>query len=408
MRLKELFEAGELTGREANALGVYTAFTNAGFSDAQARALTAEVNRENSFQDRYLYGTHSDPYNRASNVGMISWQGPRHDSFMRFMNDQGRVDNSGNLIPGQETLDAQAKFVRYEMENEPSYRRTANEFLANPDIDPNTAAEVLGDNYIRWRRTDPEYSASGYANLSAGYNTLDRALSVAGPVSGPGYTPPSAFRTTVSTMSAPNLERPKLTPPNAVPNPFISIPARVNVIPPKFIPKIDVSKLPGPSGAINLKRDYRAEGVPLDSVKTLQKGLTTLGYNVGEQGVDGRYGGNTTSAVRKFQQDYGLQVDGIAGVQTLSAMREIFNNVSLPARPVSPTPRLSPNTTITTPPNIPKPATKATSGSPTPMGAQDRTGTGLTPPKPAPKPITPPKPKPSTGTPPTAMGVGPR
>ena len=404
MRLKELFEAGELTSREANALGVYNAFTNAGFSDAQARALTAEVNRENSFQDRYLYGTHTDPYNRASNAGMISWQGPRHDSFMRFMNDQGRIDNSGNLIPGQETLDAQAKFVRYEMENEPSYRRTATEFLGNPDIDPNTAAEVLGDNYIRWRRTDPNYSASGYANLSAGYNTLDRALTTAGP----NYTTPSAFRTTVSTMSAPNLERPKLTPPNAVPNPFTSIPARVNVIPPTVIPKIDVSKLPGPSGAINLKRDYRAEGVPLDSVKTLQKGLTTLGYNVGDQGVDGRYGGNTTSAVKKFQQDYGLQVDGIAGVQTLSAMREIFNNVSLPSRPVSPTPGLSPNTTITTPPNIPKPATKATSGSPTPMGAQDRTGTGLTPPKPAPKPITPPKPKPSIGTPPTAMGVGPR
>jgi hypothetical protein len=60
----------------------------------------------------------------------------------------------------------------------------------------------------------------------------------------------------------------------------------------------------------------------------------------------------------------------------------------------------------TTPTNIPKLTTG--SGSPTPMGAQDRTGTGLTLPKSAPKPITPPKPKPSTGTPPTAMGVGPR
>ena len=331
MKFTELFE-----DREANALGVYNAFLGAGFSNAQARALTAEVNRENSFQDRYLYGTHTDPYNRASNAGMISWQGPRHTSFMNFMRDAGRVDDSGNLIAGQDTLNAQAKFVRYEMENDPSYKRTANQFLANPDIDPNNAAKVLGDNYIRWRRTDPRYSASGYANLTAGYNTLDRALAA----NSSGAPTPS--------LTVPPTPTPvRLTPPGGdVPNPFNSFPARANIIPPTSIPKIDVSKLPAPSNAINLKREYRSEGGPLPSVKTLQQGLSTLGYSVGQHGVDGRYGRDTTSAVRKFQQDYGLQVDGIAGVQTLSAMKQIYDNVSLPSRPHTPTP---------TPPTIPAP-----------------------------------------------------
>jgi len=382
----------ELTRQEANALGVYNAFTNAGFSDAQAKALTAEVNRENSFQDRYLYGTHSDPYNRATNAGMISWQGPRHDSFMNYMRDAGRVDDSGSLIPGQETLDAQAKFVRYEMENVPDYSRTANEFLANPDIDPNTAAEVLGDNYIRWRRTDPAYSAAGYANLSSGYATLDRAMNTTGGTFAAGsYVPPSSD-VTLSTKSAPT---PVLRSPiPAPPNPFTSIPARVGILPPKFIPKIDVSKLPGPSGAINLRRDYRASGGPLDSVKTLQSGLSTLGYSVGDQGIDGRYGRNTTAAVRQFQQDYGLKVDGIAGVQTLSAMKEIFDKTSLPTRPVTPTPGLRSNTTVAT-----KPVVTAPKVNPTPMGAFDRTGPVVT----TPKPIVAPKPTPAPVIPPAAV-----
>jgi len=169
----------------------------------------------------------------------------------------------------------------------------------------------------------------------------------------------------------------------APPNPFTSIPARVGILPPKFIPKIDVSKLPGPSGAINLRRDYRASGGPLDSVKTLQSGLSTLGYSVGDQGIDGRYGRNTTAAVRQFQQDYGLKVDGIAGVQTLSAMKEIFDKTSLPARPVTPTPGLRPNTTVATTPVVTAPKVN-----PTPMGAFDRTGPVVTPPKPivAPRP----------------------
>lgn len=384
----------ELSRQEANALSVYTAFTNAGFSDAQARALTAEVNRENSFQDKYLYGTHSDPKNKATNIGMISWQGSRNDALMDWMRDRDLIDpdNPNRLKPGQATLDAQAEFVRHEMETIPDYNRTKEQFLSNPDIDPQTAAEVLGDNYIRWRRTDPEYSANGYASLTSGYNTLDRALRTTSGTPPTGtYVPPSS-NVTLSTKSAPP---PVLRSPiPAPPNPFTSIPARVGVLPPKFIPKIDVSKLPGPSNAINLKREYRASGGPVDSVKTLQQGLSTLGYSVGDKGIDGRYGRDTTAAVRKFQQDYGLQVDGIAGLQTLSAMKEIFDKTSLPARPTIPTPGLSPSTTIATRPviNTPKP-------NPTPMGAFDRTGPVMT----APKPVTPPKPMPAPVIPPAAV-----
>ncbi|MBR5775399.1 MAG: peptidoglycan-binding protein, partial [Bacteroidaceae bacterium] len=53
-------------------------------------------------------------------------------------------------------------------------------------------------------------------------------------------------------------------------------------------------------------------------VRKLQQSLVDAGYDVG--GVDGIYGSNTESAVRKYQQANGLAVDGIAGDETLGSL----------------------------------------------------------------------------------------
>ena len=53
-------------------------------------------------------------------------------------------------------------------------------------------------------------------------------------------------------------------------------------------------------------------------VRTIQDKLKRWGYYTGS--VDGIYGSQTVSAVKKFQQKNGLNVDGIAGTKTLSAM----------------------------------------------------------------------------------------
>lgn len=55
-------------------------------------------------------------------------------------------------------------------------------------------------------------------------------------------------------------------------------------------------------------------------VKKLQEALINAGYDVGSTGADGIYGSNTAAAVRKYQQDNGLSVDGIAGDQTLGKL----------------------------------------------------------------------------------------
>ena len=56
-------------------------------------------------------------------------------------------------------------------------------------------------------------------------------------------------------------------------------------------------------------------------VKELQVALKELGYNVGI--ADGDFGPATRRAVKQFQKDYGLSVDGIAGDQTVTALNRI-------------------------------------------------------------------------------------
>ncbi|MER6357291.1 protein kinase [Streptomyces sp. NPDC001634] len=49
--------------------------------------------------------------------------------------------------------------------------------------------------------------------------------------------------------------------------------------------------------------------------------LTKRGYGVGSTGADGEFGSGTASAVRSFQSDKGLDVDGIVGQETWTALR---------------------------------------------------------------------------------------
>lgn len=69
-------------------------------------------------------------------------------------------------------------------------------------------------------------------------------------------------------------------------------------------------------------------------VKKLQTALINAGYNVGSSGADGIYGSNTAAAVKAYQQANGLDVDGIAGDQTLG---KLYGSVSQPTTSATPT-----------------------------------------------------------------------
>ena len=57
-----------------------------------------------------------------------------------------------------------------------------------------------------------------------------------------------------------------------------------------------------------------------DSVYQLQKDLVRLGYKIS---VDGDFGSGTEKAVKQFQRDNNLSVDGIAGKDTLGKIEEL-------------------------------------------------------------------------------------
>ena len=60
---------------------------------------------------------------------------------------------------------------------------------------------------------------------------------------------------------------------------------------------------------------YRDSG---SDVLKMQKALVALGYNTG--GTDGKFGPTTEKAVRQFQQNNGITVDGLAGSATLTLL----------------------------------------------------------------------------------------
>jgi N-acetylmuramoyl-L-alanine amidase len=62
-----------------------------------------------------------------------------------------------------------------------------------------------------------------------------------------------------------------------------------------------------------------------DDVFTLQERLLELGYDAGRP--DGTFGAQTEQALRSFQREYGMAVDGICGTATLRALRQLSPKV---------------------------------------------------------------------------------
>lgn len=78
-----------------------------------------------------------------------------------------------------------------------------------------------------------------------------------------------------------------------------------------------------------LKRGSKGEYVSL-----LQAKLVNKGYDIGRYGVDGDFGSATLAAVKAFQRDNGLTVDGIVGKNTWAKLMDntqaVFYTVTIP------------------------------------------------------------------------------
>ena len=68
-------------------------------------------------------------------------------------------------------------------------------------------------------------------------------------------------------------------------------------------------------------KNYLTVGDKGDAVKTLQTKLNKVGYKLT---VDGEYGSATKAAVTSFQKKYNLEVDGIAGKNTITKLDSVI------------------------------------------------------------------------------------
>lgn len=85
-----------------------------------------------------------------------------------------------------------------------------------------------------------------------------------------------------------------------------------------------VKKTAAYMGQTTADKGYLEKGDSGSDVKTLQENLIKLGYSCGTAGADGDFGTGTDKAVREFQADYCLSVDGKAGEQTLAKINELL------------------------------------------------------------------------------------
>ena len=67
-------------------------------------------------------------------------------------------------------------------------------------------------------------------------------------------------------------------------------------------------------------------GIEGDDVKELQTYLIQLGYDCGRYGIDGEFGDSTEIAVRNFQRDNNLEVDGQFGEKSYKKMIELLHD----------------------------------------------------------------------------------
>lgn len=68
-----------------------------------------------------------------------------------------------------------------------------------------------------------------------------------------------------------------------------------------------------------------------EDVRTLQTLLNGIGFNCGT--ADGIYGTKTVEAVKRFQERYGLTVDGVAGPSTQTRLSEVTADPTVPELP---------------------------------------------------------------------------
>ena len=86
------------------------------------------------------------------------------------------------------------------------------------------------------------------------------------------------------------------------------------------LPHIKYEEIEVPSITVSLGSRTLRKGMKGTDVKELQEILINLGYDLGSYGADGDFGTKTDNAVRAYQKDNNLTIDGIVGKKTVAQL----------------------------------------------------------------------------------------
>ena len=92
---------------------------------------------------------------------------------------------------------------------------------------------------------------------------------------------------------------------------------------------------PAPDPVPSTTRPTLRKGNKGAMVKEMQQMLDKLGYSLGICGVDGDFGVATEKAVKEFQRDHKLTVDGICGPATWKALEQAADKLKQPVKTYS-------------------------------------------------------------------------
>ena len=112
--------------------------------------------------------------------------------------------------------------------------------------------------------------------------------------------------------------------------------AIVETITGKSISSSTTTAKPSTSKPSTTSKNYLSQGDKGSDVKSLQQKLIKCGYSCGIAGADGIFGSGTKTAVRAFQKDHGLSVDGLAGEKTIAKLNSVYKEKTS-AKPKAPT-----------------------------------------------------------------------
>ena len=80
--------------------------------------------------------------------------------------------------------------------------------------------------------------------------------------------------------------------------------------------KVRTGLLPGETPSYDDAQSALMLGSKGPAVKEMQQKLITLGYDLGSYGADGDFGSITFAAIKQFQRDKNITIDGVCGVVT--------------------------------------------------------------------------------------------